>query len=168
MSLVIRVETPADFSAISHVNRLAFGRDDEARLVQRLRDGAFARVSLVAEVDARVVGHVLFSNLPIATPASRIAALALAPLAVLPEYQSRGIGSELVLRGLELCRQQGHAMVVVLGRPRFYCRFGFSAELAGQLESPYAGESFLALELTAGSLASITGRVEYPQPFGEL
>jgi putative acetyltransferase len=164
----ICVESPADGPAISHVIRQAFGRDDEVRLVERLRDGGWMRVSLVAASDRQVVGHVLFSELPIVTPSSTAAAVALAPLAVLPGYQSRGIGSALVRRGLNDCRQQGHTIVIALGHPQYYPRFGFSAELARRLESPYAGESFMALELIPGALDGIRGRVEYPPPFGEF
>lgn len=167
MQLVIRAEKPADGPAISYVHRRAFARDDEARLVEHLREGRFARVSLVAEIDSRVTGHVLFSDLSIVTATGVQPALALAPLAVLPEYQSQGIGSELVRQGLDACRSAGHTIVIVLGHPHYYRRFGFSPELALRLESPYAGESFMALELLPGALVGITGRVEYPPPFGD-
>jgi putative acetyltransferase len=168
MSISIRAETPEDRLAVAHVHRLAFGRDDEARLVDQLRDGGWARVSLVAEFDGRVVGHVLFSELAIVGDARRVAGLALAPLAVLPEVQSRGVGSELVRRGLEECRRAGHAIVLVVGHPSYYPRFGFSAELARPLETPYAGDSFMALELVPGALRAVRGHVEYPPPFGEF
>ena len=171
MPLAIRVENTHDAPDIARVHRLAFGRQHEARLVERLREGGWARVSLVAQLDGQlegpIVGHVLFSDLPIVTPAGSIAALALAPLAVLPEHQSQGIGSELLRRGLDRCREQGHTIVIVLGHPRYYSRFGFSPELARRLESRYAGESFMALELIPGALARVSGRVEYPPPFGE-
>lgn len=175
MPLAIRVENTDDGPDIARVHRLAFGRQHEARLVERLREGGWARASLVAQLDGQlegqldgpVVGHVLFSDLPIVTSAGSIAALALAPLAVLPEHQSQGIGSKLLRRGLDRCREQGHTIVIVLGHPRYYSRFGFSPELARRLESPYAGESFMALELIPGALARVSGRVEYPPPFGE-
>jgi putative acetyltransferase len=168
MSIFIRAEMPEDRPAIAHVHRLAFGREDEARLVERLRDGGWARVSLVAEFAGQVVGHVLFSELAIVDGARTTAGLALAPLAVLSDLQSRGIGSALVRRGLEECERAGHAIVLVVGHPSYYPRFGFSAELARPLSTPYAGDSFMALELVPGALASLTGRVEYPPPFGEL
>ena len=118
--MTIRPEDFADHEAIRHVNRLAFGQDDEARLVDALRDGGFVRMSLVAERAGRVVGHILFSDLPIITGDGTVAALALAPMAVLPELQRQGIGSALVQMGLEACRQQGHRIVVVLGHAHFY------------------------------------------------
>ncbi len=166
MNVVIRSETTADLEAIRHVNRLAFGQDTEARLVDALRDGSYVRASLVAEKDAQVVGHILFSDLPIVTEAGTVPALALAPMAVLPECQNRGIGSTLVRRGLEVCEDQGHRIVVVVGHPHFYQRFGFSSKLAAHLESAYSGrESFMAVELVPGTLDDVTGRVKYPPPF---
>src|SRR5215203_5315791 len=95
MSLVVRPESPEDRDAIRTANRLAFGQDDEATLVDALRDGGHARVSLVAEADGEVVGHILFSDLPIVTPVGTVGALSLAPMAVLPAQQRRGIGSML-------------------------------------------------------------------------
>lgn len=166
MSALIRPESTADHEAIRHVNRLAFGQDDEARIVDALRDGGYVRVSLVAEMEGKVVGHILFSDLPIITGAGTVPALALAPMAVLPAFQAQGIGSALVQKGLEVCRQQGHRIVVVLGHSHFYQRFGFSPKLAAQLESPFSGsDAFMALELVPGALDGVAGRVQYPPPF---
>jgi putative acetyltransferase len=166
MNVLIRPETSADHDAIRQVNGLAFGQDAEAQLVDALRDGGYLRVSLVAERDGKVVGHLLFSDLPIVTEAGTVPALALAPMAVLPEFQNQGIGSALVRRGLEVCKEQGHRIVVVLGHPHFYQRFGFSAALVAPLESPFSGrESFRALELVPGALEGVTGRVVYSPPF---
>jgi putative acetyltransferase len=163
----VRPEVAADHEAIRHVNRLAFDQDEEGRLVDALREGGWLRVSLVAERAGRVVGHILFSDLPILTGDGTVPALALAPLAVLPEFQRQGIGSALVRRGLDECRQQGHKIVVVLGHPGFYPRFGFSAKLAAQLGSPFSGkDAFMAVELVPGALGGVAGRVQYPPPFG--
>ena len=167
MSIIIRPESTADEDAIRQVNRLAFGQDDEARLVDALRGGGYVRVSLVAEKASQVVGHILFSDLPIITGAGTVPALSLAPMAVLRKLQRQGIGSALVQRGLEACRQQGHRVVVVLGHAHFYPRFGFSPKLATHLESPFSGSaSFMAVELVAGALDGVAGRVQYPPPFG--
>jgi putative acetyltransferase len=165
----IRPETAADHDAIRHVNRLAFGQDAEARLVGALREGGYGRASLVAEKDQQVVGHILFSDLPIVTKAGTVPSLALAPMAVLPEVQNQGIGSALVRCGLEVCTEQGHRIVVVLGHPHFYQRFGFSSKLAAHLKSPYSGrECFMAVELVPGALDGVMGRVQYPSPFEAL
>ena len=166
--ITTRPETTHDMEAIRAVNRLAFGGDDEARLVDALRDGGYARLSLVAEIDRQIVGHILFSDLLIVTPSETVPALALAPMAVLPDHQRQGIGSELARRGLAVCRELGHSIVIVLGHPDFYPRFGFSVELASRLQSVYSGESFMALELVAGALGGTDGEVLYPPPFGEL
>lgn len=168
MPLITRFETPADNEAVRSVNRLAFGQEAEARLVDALRNGGFARLSLVAEEEGQVVGHVLFSDLPITAEGGTVAALALAPMAVLPELQHQGIGSALVRRGLDACRERGHRIVVVLGHPHFYRRFGFSSALAARLESPFSGEAFMALELVPGALAGVSGKVEYAPPFHDL
>jgi putative acetyltransferase len=166
MPLAIRPETAADHEATWQVNRLAFGQEDEARLVNALRDGGYVRMSLVAELDGQVAGHILFTDLPIIAERGVVPALALAPMAVLPAFQRRGIGSELVRRGLDLCREQGHRIVIVLGHPQFYPRFGFSAELARPLQSPFSGEAWMAIELAPGALAGVSGKVRYAPPFG--
>jgi putative acetyltransferase len=165
MTLTIRQETVRDRDAIFRVNRLAFDRDDEAQFVDALHDGGFVRLSLVAETVGQIIGHILFSELTIEGRDGMLSALALAPLAVVPDFQRRGVGSELVRRGLDLCREQGHRIVAVVGHPRFYPRFGFSPALARRLCSPYAGESFMALELVEGALRGVTGAVHYPPPF---
>lgn len=178
---LIRPETPRDIEAVRRVNQLAFGRHDEALLVDALRDGGFARASLVAELageDASayatnadgpgsgIVGHILFSEMAIVTDSGLLPALALAPMAVLPEWQRRGIGSLLVRRGLEECRAAGERIAIVLGHPEFYPRFGFSSELARPLAAPFSGPSWMALELAPGALAGVEGMVRYPPPFG--
>lgn len=168
MSPVIRPETAADHAAIREVNRLAFGGEDEARLVDALRDGGYVRASLVAEEGGRAVGHILFSDLPIITAGVVGPALALAPMAVLPTHQRRGIGSALVREGLRACAEAGHRIVVVLGHPEFYPRFGFSAKMTERLSSPYSGPAFMAAELVPGALAGVAGEVRYPPPFAGL
>lgn len=168
-SMLIRTETTADYEAIRQVNGLAFGQDSEARLVDALREGGYVRLSLVAENKGQVVGHILFSDLPIITEAGTASALALAPMAVLPAFQRQGIGSALVQRGLEVSREQGHRIVIVLGHPDYYPRFGFSAKLAELLSSPFGGgEAWMALELVPGALTGVVGKVQYPPPFNEL
>jgi len=162
---LIRTESTNDHELIRNVHRQAFGREEEGRLVDSLRDGGFARLSLVAEQDGLVVGHVLFSELAIVMDRGSVPALALAPLAVVPERQRRGLGSMLVREGLRLCGNSGHRIVIVLGHPEYYPRFGFSAKLAEPLRSPYAGPSFMAFELQTGALDGVNGEVRYPPPF---
>lgn len=166
MKPVIRNETDYDRKLIFEANSQAFPTPAEANLVDALRDDGFVRLSLVAEINGHIVGHILFSDLPIVTSTGTVPALSLAPMAVLPEHQHQGIGSELVRRGLEACREQGHRIVVVLGDSQFYRRFGFSSELARPLESPFSGDAFMTIALVPDALSGISGRVEYPPPFG--
>jgi putative acetyltransferase len=165
MNIIIRRETEADHEAIRHVNLLAFGQAAEGELVDLLREQGHARLSLVAELNNEVVGHILFSNIQIVSDDKIIDALALAPMAVLPKHQRQGLGSKLIHAGLEQCRQAGHCIVIVVGHPAYYPRFGFSPELAVALQSKYAGEAFMALELVPGALDGATGEVKYPPPF---
>src|SRR5579883_596626 len=138
--VVIRNETEEDKSGIRTVNEAAFGRTDDADLIDRLRREGAVILSLVAEVDKEIVGHVLFSRMWIDCPAASIAAVALAPMAVLPAHQRMGIGKLLVRGGLDLLRDRGERIVIVLGHPDYYPRFGFSVEKARGLESPFPSE----------------------------
>lgn len=167
MSIVvnIRSERPEDYEAIREVHRRAFPTGLEARLVDRLREDGAVLVSLAAFQEARLVGHILFSRLRIETESGAMPAAALAPVAVIPEEQRRGIGSALVRKGLESCRERGESIVVVLGDPDYYRRFGFSTEPARGLESPYPAEYLMALELQPGALAGVRGYARYARAF---
>jgi putative acetyltransferase len=163
--VVIRPRTPADDPAIARLNDEAFGTPGEARLIQALREAGLAAVELVAADDTGVVGHILFSVLELAVDGRAVKALALAPMAVAPTHQRMGIGSTLVRAGLERARADGWDAVIVLGHPRYYPRFGFSAALARHLEAPYSGAAFMALALQPGALDGQGGRVIYPAAF---
>jgi putative acetyltransferase len=164
--LIIRNEAPRDVPAIRSINENAFGRPDEADLVENLRSEGAVLGSVVAESQGRVVGHILFSRMWIDTIADAVPAVALAPMAVLTEFQRQGIGQRLVRQGLDLMRGRGEQIVIVLGHPDYYPRFGFSVEQARCLESPFPSEAFMALELVPGALAGIHGKVRYPNAFG--
>jgi putative acetyltransferase len=169
MEITIRPESTKDHTAVWQVNSSAFETDAEANLADALRSGGYAMVSLVAELDEEIVGHILFSKLSIITTAGEIEAVSLAPMAVTPDHQRLGVGSQLVRAGLEACRLQGHKFIVVLGHPNFYPRFGFTAEQARPLQNPFGGgDAWMALELEPSSLNSVAGHVEYPSPFGEF
>ncbi len=168
--LIIRAETEADHPAVHKVNERAFGRAGEADLVDVLRRNAQPQISLVAEVDGRVVGHIFFSPVSIESEASEFTALGLAPMAVLPEFQNQAIGSELVRRGLEECRSMGHEVVVVVGHPGYYPRFGFVTAKQKGLKCEYdvPDEAFMVAELRAGALAGREGMVKYRPEFSDV
>jgi putative acetyltransferase len=162
----VRDEQPRDRESVRIVNEAAFGRADEADLVDSLREEAAVLLSLVAEVAGEIVGHILFSRMTVETEQGPVAAVALAPMAVLPQHQNRGVGSELLRRGLGRLREQGERIVIVLGHEHYYPRFGFSAEKARHLASPFPPEAYMALELNDGALDGVRGAVRYPAAFG--
>lgn len=169
MDILIRIETIADHDAVRQVNLLAFGKDVEGRLVDELRAGGHAPLSLVAEENGRIVGHIMFSNLAIHTPNGIVNSLALAPMAVVPDGQRQGIGSALVKEGLRCCRERGHRIVVVLGHTEFYPRFGFSSKLAEPLICSFgSGPNLMALELVPAALRGVGGELKYAAPFQKL
>jgi putative acetyltransferase len=165
-AFAIREESPQDHSQVRVVNEAAFGRPDEADLIDRLRHEGAALLSLVAERENQVVGHVMFSRMTILTAQGPLAAVSLAPMAVRPENQHQEIGSQLIRRGLDMLRERGERIVIVLGHKDYYPRFGFSSDLARNLTSPFPPEAFMALELVTGSLAGVQGEVRYPATFG--
>lgn len=160
---MIRYATPADRPAIAAVVEAAFGRPDEAQIVERLRADEDAMFELVAEADGEVVGHIIFSRLW-ADRDDLYAALG--PMAVRPDQQRSGVGSALVRSGLESAPQFGAGGVIVLGHPDYYPRFGFTAQAAAQVASPFQGlAAFMALGLVEGAFdAPMT--VVYPDAFG--
>ncbi len=162
----IRNETQADWRGVDRVERLAFGRPDEADLVTRLRTEGLVEVALVAEAATAIVGHLLLTRLPVQVDGRPIHATALAPLAVLPAYQRRGVGAALVHAGIAAARRQGQEAIIVLGDPSYYGRFGFSSAAAAILAAPFEGPAFMALELAPGALHGRSGRVDYPTAFG--
>jgi putative acetyltransferase len=162
----IRDETPSDFPTIESLLRLAFGGPYEAALVRRLRSDALVAVALVAEVEEEIVGHIVLSWLPTRIDGRPVRAVALAPMAVRPERQRRGIGTALVRHALRMGALAGAEAAIVLGHPTYYPRFGFSAALAAKIASPFTGASFMALELKPGALSGGTGSALYPDAFG--
>lgn len=163
--LGVRTAGMGDLETIREVNRLAFGRDSEACPVDRLRDNGLVVASLVAVEGDRVIGHILFSELPIETDSKVIRGAALAPMSVIPSRQRQGIGSSLVRAGLEQCGNRGVEVVIVLGHLNYYPRFGFSPEKAKCLRSRYSGAHFMALELVPRVLDGVVGTVRYPSAF---
>lgn len=160
----VRPEQPGDTEAVARVHEAAFPTTAEARLVALLRGAGKAMVSLVALSEERVVGHILFS--PVTIDGSPMVGAGLAPVAVLPKCQRRGVGSRLIEAGLDACRAAGVPFVVVLGHPEYYPRFGFRRASERGLGNEYgADEAFRVLELRPGSLPPGGGLVRYASEF---
>lgn len=192
--ICLRVEKPEDTPAIRGINRAAFERDSEARLVDTLRAANAVTLSAVAVLDAtrlgpedagqtaqstmsgdnivggEVVGHVLFTPAVVAAESGDMALLALGPVAVLPSRQHQGIGTMMISGCLEYLRARGHRGVVVVGAPAFYRRFGFipAGRWGLQSEMQIPEENFMALALASGVLGGISGIVRYRPEFAEI
>ena len=167
----IRAETLEDRAAVREVNEAAFRRPDEAALVDALRGAGAPLVSLVAVKNGSVAGHVLFSPISIEPePRGGFSASGLAPLAVLPHHQRRGIGSRLVRKGISAGRRSGYDTVFVLGDPAYYRRFGFAPAAARGLRCEFSAldKAFMVAELRPGALDGVRGLVRYFPEFGKL
>jgi putative acetyltransferase len=167
--MIIRAEKSEDRDAIHRVNELAFGRPNEAELVDALRANASPTISLVAVVGEQLAGHIFFSPVTVESDGGGFTAMGLAPMAVLPEYQNQGIGSRLVREGLRECHRLGHNIVVVLGHPKYYPRFGFAPASLKGLRSEYdvPDEVFMVSELVQGALGGRRGLVKYREEFAK-
>ncbi len=163
-------ETDADRERIRHVNAIAFGQDGEADLVDALRDSGVLVVSLVAEVNGSVVGHVAFSPVSLECAPEAHRGVGLAPVAVLPKHQRRGIAAELIRRGLAECATLGYSGAVVLGDPAYYGRFGFrpASEFGLRCEYDVPAEAFMALPLVESGFEDCSGLVRYDAAFANV
>ena len=164
----IRTATPDDSAAVGEVHLAAFGGPAEAKLVQLICEREKALISLVALSDDRVVGHILYSRVTVTISPECFCAVGLAPIAVQPELQRKGIGSKLIREGLGRCRQAGYDAVVVLGDPNYYSRFGFLRGADFGLQNEYGvHDEFMVLPLSDGALEGISGMVKYLPEFRE-
>ena len=180
MSLTIRPETSSDYPGISEVNKLAFRQPAEGKLVEKLRKNPkfVSELSLVAEIEGKIVGHILFFPVKVKSVAGdeeyeeyeEYETISLAPMAVHPEFQKQGIGGKLIKEGLEACRKLGYGSVIVLGHPEYYPKFGFEPASKWGIKDPFGapGEAFMALELKEGALEGVSGVVEYPEEFNDV
>ncbi|MBN1572176.1 MAG: N-acetyltransferase [Deltaproteobacteria bacterium] len=167
----IRSETADDQKSIYDLHLSAFGRRVEPELVGKIRskENFIPELSLVAVNENKILGHLLFSIITIESEGKEIPVLALSVISVLPEYQKKGIGTKLIKRGLEKCRRLGHNVIIVIGHPSYYPRFGFVPASGYGLSVPFEApdEAVMAAELAHGALNGISGTIQYPPEFAE-
>ena len=162
----IRFEQPGDIEKIREVNPQAFETETEANLVEALRNADVELISLVAEENGEVIGHILFS--PVILGDLKI--MGLAPMAVLPDRQNKGVGTKLVNAGLQNCEKAGYEAVVVLGHACYYSRFSFVPSVNFGIKSEYdvPPEVFMVKELRQGALKGAAGTVKYHPAFNQV
>jgi len=166
----IVAEKPRHREAVLAVNRLAFKGDGEGQLIEALdRDGDVIASLVAVDVKDEVVGHILFSQLRVIIEGREVIAAALAPMAVTPNRQNQGIGSQLVKHGIVTMKSAEQAAIIVLGHKQFYPRFGFRHDLAQNLSCPFNQyDEFMGLELVEDSLAGKVGTCRYPKAFAAV
>lgn len=174
MNVVIREEKASERQVIFNLIKEAFKDEQQSDhkehyLVDNIResDAYIPELALVAEMDGVVVGHILYSKIHIVDGDQKVESIALAPVSVLPAYQNKGIGSQLIKKSLQIAVDQGYASVIVLGHKEYYPRFGFKPASNWGITAPFEvpNEYFMALELEEGALENISGVVEYSKPF---
>jgi len=172
MTLRIRKEKRDDYPIITEVLSLAFGRKNEGHLVERLRvnPSFLPELSIVAEIESSIIGHILFFPVSIVSGNVRLPSLALAPISVVPDYQGRGVGKELIEYGLKRSAELGSKSVIVLGHAAYYPRFGFRPASKWYIKAPFEvpDDAFLAMELVKNGLKDVSGTVEYPKEFDDV
>lgn len=176
-NITIRPEEIVDYSEIAKVNNLAFGQENEAKLIEKIRKSDreanrrchfIPELSLVAELNNKIVGHILFSYIDLVNKKTT-QVLALAPVAVLPEYQNQGIGSALIKIGLDIAKETTAPMVVVLGDPKFYTRFGFKPAIDYDIQSPFdVPDEYFMVKFLAIDNLGYQGKIKYPPTFQDL
>lgn len=170
--IILRGEKPADYDAINEINLKAFGTDAEAKLIVELRKckNYVKGLSIVAVEEDKILGHAMFTRAFIVNRGRRFNCLALGPMAVLPEYQRRGIGKKLMEEGLERARENGYKAIFVLGHADYYPKFGFIPASTKKIRTRFTApdENFMILELVPNALKGIVGLAEYAREFNAL
>jgi len=162
----IREERPEDVAAIRDVNNWAFGQDQESNIVDALRSNGTASLSLVAIVDGRIVGHIMYSPVFV----GEVKGVGLGPMAVVPEHQRQGIGSQLIQTGNRALDDAGCPFIVVVGHPGYYPRFGFKpgSTYAITCEWDVPDDVFMVLVLDHAKMQGVSGRATYGPEFSTI
>ncbi len=166
LDVKIRQESEADSAEVLEVIRLAFGRSAESQLVEKFRQNPnyVPELSLVAEYEGHVIGHILFFPIEVKVDDETLQTLVLAPLSVHPSYQRRGVGGELTKAGLATVKQRGYCSVLVVGHPNYYPRFGFrrASEWGLKMKEANPPEAFMAIEFIEGGLKRSRESFRFP------
>lgn len=172
MTVQIREEKESDYKSIRTLLEKAFKGTDEAKLVERIRNGKhyLPKLSFVTLIDDNIIGFLFFSTIFINTPKYIYDSLALGPVAVLPEYQNNGIGSKLIMEGLYKAHYLGYSSVILLGNPDYYQRFGFEPASVWEITPPFPvpAENYMGIELIPNGLTHKAGMVSYPHEWDEI
>ena len=172
--ITIRKEEPKDFETVFYLIEKAFESEQmsdhkEQFLVEKLRgsDAFISELSMVAEIENKIVGHILLTKLKIKNGQNEFDSLALAPVSVLPEYQGKGIGGMLIKKAHKRAKELGYQSVVLLGHENYYPRFGYKQANKFGIELPFEvpKENCMAIELIENGLKEVKGIVEYPKEF---
>ena len=170
INIETRVEQPGDAESIYQVNAIAFGQIEEAELVNVLRKHCSEQLSLVAVAKGKIVGHILFSPVSVHGDHGIAMGMGLAPMAVLPEWQRRGIGSRLVHDGVARLIEAKCPFLVVLGHPEYYPRFDFKPASRYGIECEWAvpDEAFMMRVLDPARMKGVRGMARYRPEFGRV
>ncbi|MBB4803024.1 putative N-acetyltransferase YhbS [Flavobacterium nitrogenifigens] len=176
MEVKLRQENENDFQSVFQLIEKAFEKEEysdhkEHFLVERLRksEAFISELSIVAEIESKIVGHILFTKLKVVNDSDSFESLALAPVSVLPEFQGKGIGSKLILYGHEVAKKLGYKSVILLGHQDYYPRFGYELCEKYNIKMPFdvPSENCMVISLIENGLKGVSGEVVYPKEFFE-
>jgi len=172
MNISIRPEHSADIDEIYDLNKLVFGQENEARLVDHVRQGPnfIPQLSLVAFSDDNLIGYILFSQITVTNGDFRHHSLGITSMVVHPDYQKRGVGAKLITFGLQQATVLGYTDVLVLGHEYYFPKFGFLPAARWNIRPPFdvPTEVFMAMELIPNALSNVSGIVEFPIEFSVI